>query len=646
MTIEHHVHAPAGRNKNTETGLEAPDSLMTGRKQSVSPPLENLSPEDIYSVPNPFAAVGAMPNTVSAGSMSSTGPPSPHGEAPHVERPVASFFSSDQSAAGNSVTIAASGIRVPAIAVAHEQPHGPAQATAAGKAKKPATPQKKESPQPNNRRQKRLERNRESARLSRRRRKQYLEVLEERVNQLSFEMDKGRREHVAMALPVVQEQRLIALQNQDLAALGTSLSRASREMSVAATFQSQQLQSLVFPPHVKFLLWMSLQTDAYFRGGRAASERLSAARIGERMLTSGNDRVGPANGMWPLLCNEVGLSYDQEERIRCAQRVLVQTPDTWLDRHTGNASGLAMQSSHDCMQAVSNSIEVRERSVMNVLSDEQRIKFLQWAANNKNRLALIKNRQMEARDGFTVSPNNHEAANLYIINHRLQKALNKLPTPPALVVGSSVKRLSRRPSFESLGSATSSKDEARALSREGSFASSGSLKRSASELEMDDDKAPGQSVSPEAAEAAAQPTINAALGFVKGIMPLCPQPLPEVVSSFVMPLPKPAPGLSESFKPNYSSKAMKPPVPAPLPAEFQQQFVAPQPVASAPMPFQPPAPASQQSASSFLPQPLSSVQEEGAFLGQEGTDPADDFLFELAEEDWAVGEGFEMDTAP
>jgi hypothetical protein len=179
--------------------------------------------------------------------------------------------------------IAASGIRVPVTSVAHEQPQGPAQATAAGKAKKPATPQEKESPQPNNRRQKRLERNRESARLSRRRRKQYLEVLEERVNQLSFEMDKGRREHVAMALPVVQEQRLIALQNQDLAALGTSLSRASREMRVAATFQSQQLQSLVFPPHVKFLLWMSLQTDAYFRGGRAASERLSAARIGERV---------------------------------------------------------------------------------------------------------------------------------------------------------------------------------------------------------------------------------------------------------------------------------------------------------------------------------------------------------------------------
>lgn len=361
------------------------------------------------------------------------------------------------------------------------------------------------------------------------------------------------------------------------------------------------------------------------------------------MLSSGNDRVGPVHGMWPLFCNEVGLSYDQEERIRCAQRVLVQTPETWLDRHTGTASGLAMQSAHDCMQAVSNCIEKREDSVMSVLSDEQRIKFLQWAANNKHRLADTKNRQMEAQDGFTVSPHNHDAANLYIINHRLQRALNKLPTPPALVVGSSIKRLSRRPSFESLGSAAGGKDEACTLTREGSFASSGSLKRSASELEMDDDRSPGQSVSPEAAEAAAQPTINAALGFVQGIMPLRPQPLPETVSSFAMPLPKPAPTLSQLLEPKHPYQTMEA---QNSESAVPQQVMAPHPVVSAPMVFQPSASAPQQPVTSFLPQPLNSVQEEGGFLGQEGGDPADDFLFELAEEDWAIGEGFEMDTAP
>jgi hypothetical protein len=183
---------------------------------------------------------------------------------------------------GNPVVIAASGIRVPGT-----QDGSPSRspAPAASKRSKSASPQQqqqKESPT-NKNRQKRLERNRESARLSRRRRKQYLEVLEDRVQQLSLEMDKGRREHVAVAIDTIQQMRYQALQNHDLAALETNLSRTSPELRVAATFQTQQLQSLVFPPHNKFLLWLSLQTDAYFRGGRAASERLSAARIGERV---------------------------------------------------------------------------------------------------------------------------------------------------------------------------------------------------------------------------------------------------------------------------------------------------------------------------------------------------------------------------
>ena len=359
---------------------------------------------------------------------------------------------------------------------------------------------------------------------------------------------------------------------------------------------------------------------------------LSSTCVSIQMLSSGNDRVPPAHGMWPLLCNDVGLSYDQEERIRCIQRSLVQTPETWVDRHVGAASGLVMQSTHDCMQALHNSVGDRERSVMSILDDSQRTMFLQWAADNKERLAGLKGGRV-AQDGFTLSPNNHDAANLYIINHRLQKALNKLATPPALVVGSSIKRLSRRPSFESLGSSGSlsdHRDGSRAISREGSFASSGSLKRSASELEMDDDKHHGQSVSPEAAEVAAQPTIDAALGFVKGIMPLRPMPQPELVSSFVMPPPKSAPALSQVVAPKH-----------PYPSMCAQQDVNPRPVMSEQVAFNPPP---QQPVPSFLPQPLNAVPEEEGFLTQQGSDPADDFLFELAEEDWAIGEGFEMDT--
>jgi hypothetical protein len=138
------------------------------------------------------------------------------------------------------------------------------------------------------RRQKRLERNRESARLSRRRRKHYLEVLEDRVTDLSVEVDQGRREHASKAVYTVLEKRRAVLQTEsptdsDLIKLGKSLNRTSQELLVVSTFQTQQLKSFALAPHIKFVLWLTLQGDTYFRGGRAASERLSAARIGERV---------------------------------------------------------------------------------------------------------------------------------------------------------------------------------------------------------------------------------------------------------------------------------------------------------------------------------------------------------------------------
>ena len=142
----------------------------------------------------------------------------------------------------------------------------------------------------NHRRQKRLERNRESARLSRRRRKQYLEVLEDKVTLLSVEMDKGRREHVMNAIETLKAKRretlLVAPTESTVTSVANQLSRASTELRVAATFQMQQQFSLSLPSHSKFLLWVTLQNDAFFRGGRANSERLSAARIGERVSFS------------------------------------------------------------------------------------------------------------------------------------------------------------------------------------------------------------------------------------------------------------------------------------------------------------------------------------------------------------------------
>ena len=152
------------------------------------------------------------------------------------------------------------------------------------------------------RRQRRLERNRESARQSRQKRKQFLEELEDNVCSLSEAMDKGRKKHVADAVGSILKLReeklklfdaqLLMYQNQPLPsgfgedhanALFTCLSRSSEELRIASMFRIEQLKSMVIPVHLKCILWLTLQNDHYFRGGRAASERLSAARIGEKV---------------------------------------------------------------------------------------------------------------------------------------------------------------------------------------------------------------------------------------------------------------------------------------------------------------------------------------------------------------------------
>jgi hypothetical protein len=451
------------------------------------------------------------------------------------------------------------------------------------------------------------------------------------------------------------------------------------------------------------------------------------------MLQSGNDRVAPFHSMWPLFCNEVVLSYDQEERVRNYQRTLLQTPETWLDRHTGKASGLAMQSLHDCFNSAAVSMRQRERSMLNGLSPQQRLKFLVWADKNKDRIqAKVEQKKREnpkppKEEKFALSPNHHIAANLYILNHRLQQVLASLPRPITLVGPADLKRLARRPSFESLGHQKEDLD--RALTREASYASEGSLlKRSSSSQSMDDeDKPQPQQVSPEDGQETAIPLIEQVLGFVKELIPpspplSLPQAQPTFTPSIQIPSPAPVenpvtyhhytapppvlshapltsaphsghlqtvhyaphPGASIAYTApvqhqvplihyQHHPHSAPPPQmmhqppphlqyyqPCPPPPQHQQVqhhhvvVVQPQPVHVASHP--PPPQAESQRApqatsptmrthvrgSSFLPPHLNVVPEE---MFPSGESAEEIFMSLMNDEDWAIGEGIDMDSA-
>lgn len=423
------------------------------------------------------------------------------------------------------------------------------------------------------RKEKRLQRNRESARLSRRRRKQYLEVLENRVNYLCEEMDKGRREHVLSAIGQIEKLRSDLLQdllepeqggvieegkmNDDSVDLdrlgdldrkiqqllhGGVLSRSSNELMLALTFGTQYLKSLVIPPHKKYVMWLTLQNELFFRGGRAASERLSAARIGEKLRSSGYRNVSPSNGMWPLFCNEIALSYDQEEKIRLLQKEVISNQETWLHRHTGASTEHVLESSRAAICGISNACEKRSKTLMDVLTPVQKAKFLAWMHQKRKQdashLAQLVRSHFPAcspsSGEIRVDPKRHDAANLYILNHNLSVIAKVYDSSIQVPLSQeALKRFSRRPAFESLASV----DEGKPSCTKGTLTkvgSSGALKRCSSELSCDVMNGRGylkrstsgtslgvaSSITPEAAQTTYSSYVYQALGSVKNLIPI------------------------------------------------------------------------------------------------------------------------------
>ena len=271
--------------------------------------------------------------------------------------------------------------------------------------------------------------------------------------------------------------------------------------------------------------------------------------------------------MWPLICHEISLSYEQEEKVRNIQRLILSNVDSWVQRHTALATRTVMESVHDVLSEGHAAAKSGERDLLYILTPEQRMKFLVWARRNRDTIRRLGEANMRSSSGAAVSrtswvettsttgrggivmecgdeeymtsPNRHVAANLYIINHLLSKIKQRqqqqrqpTATPTMFVHPSQLKKLSRRPSFESLAGLQAYEDSqaSKKLSRETSFPSTGSLKRSLNEMTLEGSHsdlhsmnsahdATSNGVTPASAQGAGQAAVLAVLGDVMPIVP-------------------------------------------------------------------------------------------------------------------------------
>ena len=61
--------------------------------------------------------------------------------------------------------------------------------------------------------------------------------------------------------------------------------------------------------------------------------------------------------MWPLLCNDTGLSYDQEEKVRAYQRSTLQDQQSWMDRHAVGAITNNIETTYNVLKGLGALVE-------------------------------------------------------------------------------------------------------------------------------------------------------------------------------------------------------------------------------------------------------------------------------------------------
>lgn len=326
-------------------------------------------------------------------------------------------------------------------------------------------------PESEEKRAKRLERNRESARKSRRRKKERLFLLGDKVAGLHNEIEIARTIQINRMNSELQDfflHRIVQLDaeladNDDATAgkdkLTAILKGTGQNCAVKRAvidFQYSKLKQTLLPHYQKFLLWMTLHPESWFSAGkedhakresarqviRVTSGKISSKQVGDELtngskledgtlvpppvaaLNSSSGEKGNQTAaafdelrMWPLLCFELSISVDQEERIihqaykrygplswnkkHGSTSTHPQSPLRYLQTHPHSAKKrqdlphyrpqieAATRMTSRLKEAVllqSHNVVVRsERAYLEILTPRQSVLFHKWLANNRER---------------------------------------------------------------------------------------------------------------------------------------------------------------------------------------------------------------------------------------------------------------------
>jgi hypothetical protein len=168
-----------------------------------------------------------------------------------------------------------------------------------------------------------------------------------------------------------------------------------------ARFQYEKLRQLLLPRHEEFVLWLTLQQDAFFnslkdkRAALSKTGRVSSKQIGEELSNEFNatnndeDEKLSTNDLyqiWPLFCFEHLVSVEQEEK-------LIQTQKRIRHDAHGAENRLQMALATKMVDLVKKGVLFQAHAasmrthttLLEILTPEQSVKFLKYMAANRPR---------------------------------------------------------------------------------------------------------------------------------------------------------------------------------------------------------------------------------------------------------------------
>ena len=248
----------------------------------------------------------------------------------------------------------------------------------------------------------RLARNRESARQSRRRKKQYLELLEDKVEQLTQEVNSLRQKRLEQAPKELHQQWVASITElestadrlreegsdtlqetlkQNLSLIKKRFGPNSPEYLRILNHHFDLMQSVMLPPYTRFLLWVMDQGGDFFKTG---SQR-NRGKLKQTAQQQGAAGSGSAADLWPLVWNELGLTFEQEEKTKTMFASLNTEENIAARRQLAIGVNL-LDRIHRVAFEHAKDMHALSEQLHNILTPLQQVRFFAWYDKNRKRI--------------------------------------------------------------------------------------------------------------------------------------------------------------------------------------------------------------------------------------------------------------------